>query len=38
MQGILNDREFHSVDKSEEAIPAVWDEFTFDEVKNIFYN
>jgi hypothetical protein len=34
----MKDREFHSHDKIEEAIPVAWNDLTFEDVQSVFYN
>jgi hypothetical protein len=38
LNGILNDREFHSHDEIEEVITMAWNDLTFDEVQSVFRN
>jgi hypothetical protein len=38
LKGILKDREFHSHDEIEEAIPMAWNDLTFDEVQSVLRN
>jgi hypothetical protein len=32
----MNDREFHSHDEIEEAIPMAWNDLTFEDVQSFF--
>jgi hypothetical protein len=36
--GMLKDRKFDSHDEIKEAITMAWNDFTFDEVQNVFHN
>jgi hypothetical protein len=38
LKGIMKDREFHSHEEIEEAIPVAWNDLTFEDVQNIFYD
>jgi hypothetical protein len=38
LKGIIRDREFHSQEEIEEAIPAAWNDLTFEDVQSTFYD
>jgi hypothetical protein len=38
LKGILQDQEFQLHDEIEEVITMAWNDFTFDEVQNVFHN